>query len=120
MSYMIILPVFIIFEAAMLLVALVACFFKKLRWFSGYLTGMALGSTMGFVVANAFVWRSAVAPYMVAKRYSFWEMNKWIGDDLYSTFNLWQPPYVASGCGILAGSLIGIYFVYRKRQRKIP
>lgn len=116
MPYFLILPVFLILEVLLLLSALAACFLRKTRWVSGYLMAVFFGSTLGTVIANEILWHSPAAPVYPPKKFSVLELSQVIIHYL-STFSFLQWPFVASGAGFLTGSALGVFFVYRKRQK---
>jgi tetrahydromethanopterin S-methyltransferase subunit C len=114
-SYFFILPAFIVFETALLLVAVVSHYREKLRWVSGYLIGVFLGSTVGFVLLNLILWIIPAMSAFTALYNSLPEFAQSIVKFIMA-IGLLFGPFFASAGGLFIGALIGIYFVYRRRN----
>ena len=118
MPYFFILPIFVLIEVSLLVSSFVVLKFQKYLWAKSYLLGVVLGSTIGFLVANLILWVVSVLPDALAQKYSLPEFVQTVSKFILA-FGLLLGPFFASAGGMVFGSLIAVYIVYRKRKTMI-
>jgi hypothetical protein len=114
-SYFIILPLFVFFEALLLVAFLAARKSPKLRQISGYIGGVLQGSIAGFIIANLYLWSVSILPAVIAQKYALPEIVQTL-TKINLALGLFLGPYVASLGGLTIGGIVGLVIVFLRRK----
>lgn len=110
MPYFLILPVYLVLLAGLICLAIAFRFFPRLKPMSRYFWGGAIGTAIGFIVANAIVLLVGVMPAWLGQRFTF---PNWLQETgrFFVAATLFVGPFIGSTVGVALGFLAGFYFV---------
>lgn len=116
MPYFFILPVFAALLFGVVAMGVIAHFVPKRKKLSRYYLAGAAGALIGFILVNVVVLFVGVAPAWLAQKFTF---PNWLREcfQLFVAATLLIGPFFGSAIGVLLGSALGIFILFRRRQK---
>ncbi|HPZ06469.1 MAG TPA: hypothetical protein PL110_00015 [Candidatus Eremiobacteraeota bacterium] len=111
MLYFFILPVYLVFFAIIFIISIVLIFRPSLKRYGIYGLGVSIGSIPGFIIANTLLWLGTLCLLYVHFPDWLQSLQKFLIAGL-----AFLGPIPMSVIGIIAGSIIGVYIVHRRRN----
>jgi len=114
MLYFFILPVYLVCLALLSIVSIIFIFRPSLKHIGIYGLGVSIGSIPGFILANVLLW-------LVTLSLLHFQIPDWL--QTFHKFLLagmaFLGPLPVSLAGIIAGSITGVFIVYRIRNSSV-
>jgi hypothetical protein len=115
--YFLILPAVVGFLLLLLIGAIIFRFIPNWQHLSGYLVGSAIGTAIGFVVANGLLFLLVLGTLRVADQPDVSPLTQQISG--YGAMaGVILGPILATGAGVFLGLAAGVFFVFQKRRRR--